>query len=53
MSWIFTFLMSHIHQLGELKKASLYGESCSIDFEKGNRIYQIYISSEDKKEEQK
>jgi hypothetical protein len=52
MDKIFTFLIENRYSFGELKKANLYEGSCNIIFEKGNKIYDVYITCNEKKEEE-
>ena len=52
MKDIFTFLMVNLHRLGDLKKANMYETSCNIVYESNGKVYDIFITCNEKKEEQ-
>ena len=52
MNNIFCFLIDSVRAFGELKKATLYDTSCNIVYEKDNKIYDVYITCNEKKEEE-
>lgn len=52
MEKFFTFLIGNRSSFGKMKKATLYENSCNIVFEKGNKIYDVYITCNEKKEEE-